>query len=525
MSCTLRIFMFFPLFTLKEFDMFFSAVGLLSMMMSDASFLNSGPYLQGVSDHQASILFETETTSHCNVEYEDKMVATEIIHQTYGDLSLFKATLDSLESDTFYNYRVHCRKDETVTVGDWHELRTFPPSGEQENFSFLMSSDAQSGYQATFQTVRKSMMPRLQQWKEDDFPVRFMLFAGDLVQHGRQHHRWRQDFFFPMAPLLAEIPLFPAIGNHEENDALYFKYFQLPANGSSKEDLAEHWYYFDHGAVRFITLDTNKEYRTQEQLDWLKQLLEKTNEQKKSIDFVVVQFHHPYLSELWVKGNTEYSGEIQQKLEQFSNESGIPSISLFGHTHGYSRGHSFSARHTMINVGSIGGRLDQWGKYEQKDYPEYVMSLDHYGWLRATVMKGKGEESSIKFQRFNYGQRDNQWDEGIVDEFIIRKNSHPPVRPTVKLVNRKEVEISPFIDEDGDELLSVHLQVSLDESFVDEESLLVNKMMNKVNIFHNADLNEHLDLSKIAVEVPLKAYVRVRYRDSSLHYSEWSEVQ
>ena len=91
-----------------------------------------------------------------------------------------------------------------------------------------------------------------------------------------------------------------------------------------------------------------------------------------NIDFVFAQLHHPHKSELWTPGNTDYTGEVVNLLENFSSNSGKPSIHFFGHTHGYSRGQSKNHSHLMVNVASAGGNLDSWGEYPNNDYDEYT---------------------------------------------------------------------------------------------------------------------------------------------------------
>ena len=145
---------------------------------------------------------------------------------------------------------------------------------------------------------------------------------------------------------------------------MYFSYFNLPKNGT--KGYLEHWYYYDFGNVRFISLDTNWQYRNSQQLEWLKKVTAEAKINDK-IDFVIAQFHHPFAkSELWIEGETEYSGQLSQILADFTKRTGKPSLYFCGHTHGYSRGHHRDLNHSMFVVGSIGGAIDDWGTMNKK---------------------------------------------------------------------------------------------------------------------------------------------------------------
>ena len=87
-------------------------------------------------------------------------------------------------------------------------------------------------------------------------------------------------------------------------------------------------------------------------MNWLKNVL-KDASNTKNIDFVIAQFHHPHESELWVKGEVEYSGKISNMLADFTKKTGKPTLYFCGHTHGYSRGHHRDLNHSMFVVGSI----------------------------------------------------------------------------------------------------------------------------------------------------------------------------
>ena len=489
-----------------------------------------GPYLQMPSPNEIVVSLESKYPV-LELVWKEANSGTRDILRNQGipfrasklkGLYLHKFSLKNFAPDTKIHYWLRA-ENKVSKVYKHHTL-----SQTKENFSLVLMSDAQHGYKVTKKQIRESVAKHLfSKNPVTDYPVRMTLFAGDLVQEGDEYHRWKKEFFGPMSLLNEKVVLFPAIGNHEKDHTYYYKYFDLPQNGS--ESYKEHWYTVDYQNVRIISLDTNKGYRIQEQLNWLEGVLSEAEEKK--FDFVLAEFHHPYQSELWVPGNTKYSGLIQSRLEEFSKKTKIPSFTIFGHTHGYSRGHSFKANHSMLNVASIGGAIDDWGDYLQKDYPEYLISMDNFGWVLAEVEQG--ENPQIRFKRFSFGNDSHQEDEGVVDQFVIKRFNKKPIAPeilgfqqmkTFPTYYNAEIRLSEFMDEDSDTHLSTHIQVSWDPSF---QKGVKNIYQNSINLYFNEDKNAQKSLVAPIIRIKKSKnpqYIRARFRDSSLGWSQFSKV-
>ena len=150
------------------------------------------------------------------------------------------------------------------------------------------------------------------------------------------------------------------------------------------------------GLLEWIQMRT----RISEQLEWLDSILN-LSLKDTIIDFVFAQLHHPHHSELWPAGNIDFTGDVIEKLEKFTEESGKPSIHFYGHTHGYSRGQSRDHHHLMVNVATAGGNIDYWDEYAQIDYPEYTISNDEYGYVIVEVDAGQAPQFTLK--RFSLG--------------------------------------------------------------------------------------------------------------------------
>ena len=352
-----------------------------------------------------------------------------------------------------------------------------------------------------------------------------VLVTGDLVVTGTSYSQWQDHYFTPAEDLLSHVPSYPVFGNHEQNTDYYIKYFHLPNNGTPGYE--EHWYYTDYSNLRVIGLDSNGGYQVQAQLDWLENVLTDacTNE---NIDFVFAQLHHPFKSELWTPGENNYTGDVIERMENFTEECGKPSIHFFGHTHGYSRGQSHDHNHLWVNVATAGGAIDYSGEWPQADYDEFTVTQDEWGFV--VVDLEAGEEPQFVLKRISRGNAYTYRDNEIRDEVVIRFNNTPPTQPIGVFpsgqVNPDLLILSAddFLDADGDEPMAAQWEVYQDCDLF--TSPLINRFVNMENWYYNENTQESVELTQISVSglSGNSSYRwRVRYRDTSLGWSDWSE--
>ncbi|MEZ4402878.1 MAG: metallophosphoesterase [Kofleriaceae bacterium] len=98
-----------------------------------------------------------------------------------------------------------------------------------------------------------------------------VLASGDLVLRGADEADWQQ-FFAVTAPLIASIPYYPAVGNHDLGRAgdlarRFVDHFALPPGPSDRPPGAA-WYSFELGDVHVVMLDSNA-YDDARQRAWL----------------------------------------------------------------------------------------------------------------------------------------------------------------------------------------------------------------------------------------------------------------
>ncbi len=156
----------------------------------------------------------------------------------------------------------------------------------------------------------------------------FILVTGDLVETGGEQRDW-DEFWRHNAGdygrVASSIPLFPALGNHENfagpgggysaeganfGVAKYLTYFAVPANGATKPEHIGRYYRIDYGPVAVLTVDSSDglPHKTaqdtnhnlegshapdfhpgSEQYQWLEAQLADAQRTKR---FTIVQFHH-----------------------------------------------------------------------------------------------------------------------------------------------------------------------------------------------------------------------------------------
>ena len=358
--------------------------------------------------------------------------------------------------------------------------------------------------------------------------INLVLIPGDLVYNGLNYNEWQDNFFNQGDSLFSFVPIYPVPGNHENNSPYFFQYFNLPLNGSN--GFEEHWWYKDISNIRIIGLDSNGPYQIEEQLNWLENILLNTAD-NSNIDFVFAQLHHPHKSELWTPGNTDYTGEIITLLENFSTNTGKPSVHFFGHTHGYSRGQSKNHTHLMVNVASAGGAIDYWGEFPNNDYEEYSISQDEYGYVLVETSAGDNPEFTLK--RISLGDQEIFKNNTLEDSITIKLNNIPPNTPIGIYPNGDNINPncltllgSNFIDNDMDEHGATQWQIS--NNCDDFNNPIFDKWIQSENWYNEINTQENDNLTDQAIESfnlleeNTNYCWRVRYRDKGLKWSQWS---
>jgi PKD repeat protein len=383
-----------------------------------------GPYLTGTTTTGSIVNVKTFEPAMAIVEY-----ATDAYWQAHSDYDrsatdgvstqLHHIALADLAPDALYHYRVVYG---TQATGDF-TFRTFPESGP---FTFVVYSDTQDQLPSFSQTERhKLVADRIAQ----EPGVLFVLNSGDLVNDASDPENWDR-YFIAGGSMMATMPVFPSLGNHENNDPAYFEIFGIPS-----------YYSFDCADAHISVLDSmSADFPTQSA--WL------ASDLQTDKPFRFASFHYPpYTSDPKHFGGFT---DIREEWEDELTENNVLAV-FNGHVHAYER---FYVDGINYFVEGIGGA------------PSYSLQIPHaegsvtsfenrIGYTRVTVdpVEGTATAEVIVVADISDGQVTLLPPGTIFETVVMRLNTAPvvdsvsmPLEP--QLVNADVGAIAYFTDPD-----------------------------------------------------------------------------
>lgn len=259
------------------------------------------------------------------------------------------------------------------------QLRTWPEKSEK--LRFFVIGDFGSG-DSSQRAVAAAMTKEFERHQGDN-PVRFVLTTGDNLygtfgftlrfnNTGDKDTHWESRFFEPHQSLIARIPFYPSLGNHDGNEtesrgdlAAYLDNFFFPAHTASR------YYRFSFGGLAdFFALDTStnsengppRPFYTKDgdQHKWLQ-----SNLGESRVPWKIPYFHHPPFNA--GPRHPAVAQELPHFLEAFK-KNGVKVV-FTGHEHNfqYSRmnGETGNIRYVVsgaggeLRTGNIRGSMDR----------------------------------------------------------------------------------------------------------------------------------------------------------------------
>ena len=259
----------------------------------------SGPYLQNVTDSEATVVWRTDKPATAWVELAPDDGTDFYACQRPGTYStrigravidtLHTVTLKGLSPDTRYRYRIF--SEEVTDMVPWHinyggiaasdiwqhkplTFRTLNPKGDSINFKVVNDIH---GNRETLTSLLKGI---------DNNNTDFVVFNGDMVSWMNNEQQVFDDFINCSSEIFAaEVPFFMVRGNHETRGnwcTEYMRYFPSPTGVP--------YYTFRAGPVFFTVLDSGEDkpdsdieysrtaffdqYRS-EQAKWLEEVIDR----------------------------------------------------------------------------------------------------------------------------------------------------------------------------------------------------------------------------------------------------------
>lgn len=261
--------------------------------------IDTGPhYVElawGTVDGDNTIGRSSPSHGLATIEIAGRKIVSQLNYVTVGDL----------EPDHQYTYKVSLG---TLTAGQGI-VRTWPETASK--LTFFVIGDFGSGAAPQYKIAAR-MWDEFQKHQNTDSPVRFILSMGDNIYGnianafggifgtGSKDSDWGPKFFQPYEPLIARIPFFPSIGNHDGNETEARG--DLPTlldNFAFPNDKPGRYYTFTFGGLaQFFALDSTRNtesgsptpfyYEDGAQFRWMRQEFAKAHP-----PWVIPFYHHP----------------------------------------------------------------------------------------------------------------------------------------------------------------------------------------------------------------------------------------
>ncbi len=495
------------------------------------SSVNAGinaPYLQSCTDTSIIINWKQESMESARVlfgqteSFSDSVVSSSyMIDQNYF---WYTAQLNNLNPNTTYYYQIVNSSDKS----DVYKFKTFPEKGNTEgNIRILVRSDNQSGYQAATQIV-EAMEDKVTQRFGQNYheEIDFIFNVGDIVGNGLDLDEYQPQYFEPIAQLTNKIPSMVSIGNHERESPYFYKFMKYEQFAGVE---GEAYYSFNCGRVKIIALNSNPEWRNDTQIDWLDDQLDEA-ERDDEIDWVFTFCHHPPYSSVWTPGNTAY---ISDRVVPLLNEYSKAPFLINGHTHAYERGATIEESLRLMVVGGAGGSIDRWSRNLWENYPQHHRTFDHHHWVLLDI---DVPEKTCQVEAFSLGHSDKPLYNAKIDSFVHKLE--PPAPPAQPIISQQpdSIQLPHTVQANDFSGLSSQIQISNSEN--DFSSPMFDIKRDYENYFldtgapdwepidQNAGIKlDSYELNMEEIPFPGTYFMRIRYRDFDLQWSQWSEPE
>lgn len=349
------------------------------------------PYLQSVSSVSARIVFRMGSDCPAQVRYGKGSELTQVARAD-ADGRQHAIVLSDLLPGTEYGYVAEACGE---AVDAPRRFRTAPAFGSGEvQFGVLGDFGSGSKAQKAVAAAIHAARPEL------------LVTVGDNIYVSGTDAEFGSNFLAPMGALLAEVPLFPSLGNHEyvtREGQPYLDNFYLPANNARG---TERYYSFDWGSVHFVSLDSmcllgmtsEAKCTADEQLAWLEEDLSTSRAPWK-----VVSLHHS----VWSSGFYGNNRELQERLAPVLEAGGVDLV-FTGHEHDYERTRPMKAG-AQVAEGTPGGvvyfvtgsggaslrpfpiRQPTWSAFRDNERHGYLNVSVRGGRLEARMLTAEGD--------------------------------------------------------------------------------------------------------------------------------------
>jgi predicted phosphodiesterase len=506
---------------------------ILGLFFASITFGNISPYLQTPSPTSIYICWKTDNGTASRVKYGTTTSLGEVADGDYESIASqyiwHSVKLTDLNPNTVYYYRYVIEDGESEIF----KFKTLPTiEANNGHIRFAVYGDNRT-YPEDHSRVINAMKDKFIELYGEGFEseIDFVINAGDIVTDGRNLSEYQIEYFEPITPLSGKIPFMVCIGNHEKESNYYYQFMKYEDCGGFQ---GERYYQFRIGPAVFISLNSNSNFRTNIQIEWLNSILSEA-QNEKTVEWIFSFCHHCGHTEHNTRLNTDYvQNRILPTLANYSKAEFL----IYGHSHCYARGTLLEGNLRLMCSGGGGGPLSRWGDHSyQRDYQEIQKSFGHYNF---SIIDLDLKNHSYSCETYSLGHDDLPLNNVLIDSFYRNhRDTIPPTIPIAITVNDSvdlpySLEASEFSGQHS--IMSSHFQVTniaanysspVIDVNRDYENLLGETDPPDYNI---VDLNEGIELTKLPlsrenINIVGTYYWRVRYRDRNLLWSNWSEEE
>lgn len=505
------------------------------------------PYLQTPTSTSIYVCWHDTSSQNTRVEYgtnnllgNSALGTSELIASTHRWHTVL---LTGLTPNTEYQYMVKSGMNASAVF----QFRTQPASGYNGKIRFLLLSDTHNPDTSKPMRVITAAKKKISELYGADIhnQINAVLHSGDLVIFGRNVDEYSKLFFAPMSVVSASIPFLTVPGNHDRPDNgrdgdagpnyyAYMKYDSISLMPPPSQPTERFWSTrFANTLVIGLNTDIASSLGSVQRVLLERKLAEAQAD--STIDFIMCLSHHMPFTELWGEaagydpGPNYVKNEILPVFQKYSKVVQL----TYGHTHGFERGtiesNTDEGDFRIICNGGSGGNTDRWGEFQNFDFSNIHVSLDHFFYQIVEIdVANKTYSGSI----YSLGNTGKSYDNQLVDSWYRKISQPAPAAPAVyapKIVQDKVLFNSTPLN-GADSLMTVRIQIAYDTSFV---QIAVDTMVHWKNVygrdaqFNPYDYNKGIDLTKLQISTIRFAYgksfyYRVKYRDHNLRWSDWS---
>ncbi|MDR3704606.1 MAG: fibronectin type III domain-containing protein [Paludibacteraceae bacterium] len=507
----------------------------------------NGIYINWKSDSEKNFTIYYGTDSN-NLNFS-KTVVSQIWSDTgYDNNYIYSSVrLTGLIPNTAYYYRITNNNGYQSNI---YNFQTYPqPGGSAHNgiTRFLIMGDNQLKDEPRYDSlvVKAKRFIENRYGKPIQNVISSCIMAGDQVDLGTlvQYDSVSFDKTKYISPYLGTAT---TIGNHETYGTLklnaYYNHFHYDSIMYKVQSGTEDYYAYQAGTTLFIHLTTeggSDENTTQ--YNWLKQVVDSANTDT-TVSWIITVMHRPYQAE-------QYVGDISSWFHNTVYPFLITSPKMFmcigAHHHLYARGQDKNA--PVYNIISGGTAWDQyWGMSTEKDFDEVQKTITRWAYQILEIDQQK-KTAKVTSYSIGYTTKINDWgnlnkfvwEESLpIDSFYVTKDLTAPLKPSITNVPTDSVEMpytftsSAYSSPSAQLNNSTQFQISSSKDFStlsfdvirDYEDLFGKE----TNAWETVDANKGVNIFSYTPTAKSLVngtyYLRVRHRDRSLNWSQWSDT-